>query len=306
MHEIIPRLAFSRVSSMKVIIVSGADAAYWALLSRLLRSIEAEVKIQKVAVGILDFGMTQGQRDRLQEYGAKIVLPAWDYPIAHLKPVPKNTFMAMTARPFLPRYFPGYDLYVWLDADCWVQEWQAIALVSDAALQRKFAIVPELHHSYNSFLNAGPSFIEWAHSTYRRCYDDAAAKWLSQLPILNSGVFGATPDALHWSRWQFHLGEIIKRLDQSCFFAEQAALNYVIRYEKLATAFLPAYCNFICSRARPYFNLDHGVFVEPEPPFGRLGVVHFCAAKGGSCVAFDKTGKRETRPLTNVPLLERS
>jgi hypothetical protein len=291
---------------MKVIIVSGADAAYWALLSRLLRSIEAEVQIQKIAVGILDFGLMQGQRDRLQEYGAKIVLPAWDYPIEHLKQWNTLRDWSQTTRPFLPRYFPGFDLYVWLDADCWVQEWQAIALLTGAALQRKFAIVPEVHHSYGSFLNAGPSFIEWAHSTYRRCYDDAAAKRLSQFPILNCGVFGATPDALHWSRWQFHLSEIIKRLDQSFFFAEQTALNYVIRYEKLTTAFLPAYCNFICSRARPYFNLDHGVFVEPDPPFARLGVVHFAAAKDSSCVAFDKTGKRETRPLINVPLLERS
>ncbi|MGH6976466.1 MAG: hypothetical protein ACREED_05505 [Stellaceae bacterium] len=32
------------------------------------------------------------------------------------------------AFPFLRRYFPGYDVYLWLDGDTWVQDAEAIEL----------------------------------------------------------------------------------------------------------------------------------------------------------------------------------
>lgn len=224
-------------------IVSGADTVYFPLLIELLDSIDG-----RMTVGVLDFGLTQDQHSELtNKYKAQVVLAEWDYSVDHLKP--KNTFKAMTTRPFLPRYFPGYAFYIWLDADCVVWEWEAIEMLVEAGFKQKFAIVPEVHHLYGSFMGNGVSFVDWAYDTYRRChYNYDVAHVLSRYPILNCGVFAATPDAPHWALWQSALSEVIKQLDKPLFFAEQAALNYVIRAEGLPTAFLPAYCNFLLNR----------------------------------------------------------
>jgi len=210
---------------MNTIIISGADAAYWPLLSGMLHSIEQGPRKEGITVGILDLGLAPEHRDRLRSYGAIVVEPGWDYPVAHFsKPAP-NAFQAMTARPHLPRHFPGYDMYIWLDADCWVQDPQAIALLASAASQKKFAIVPEVHRSYFTL----SPYVQWLHDCYRRCYNENAANWLVYYPLLNCGVFAATGDAPQWAKWQEHLGRIIKRHDEFFFFAEQTALNGAIR-----------------------------------------------------------------------------
>lgn len=288
---------------MKTIVISGANAPFWPLLSGLLHSINECLPTQNIAVGVLDFGLTEGQLDRLNRHGANVVQPDWDYPLAHFHSPPPSAFKVMTARPHLPRYFPGYDLYIWLDADCWVQDWQAIMLLSDATVQAKFAIIPEVHRSYETFLEDGSSFLEWFRGCYRTCFKaDKLADKLGCYPILNSGVFGGMRDAPHWLGWQLQLGEILKRLDQPFFFAEQTALNYVIRHENLATAFLPAYCNWVCSRALPRWNTERQCFVEPTPPYSPLGLMHLAGVKSRTSPIFDETGMMHMKEI-RYPLL---
>lgn len=290
---------------MKAIIISAADAGYWPLLSGLLHSIERGVRSEGFAVGILDLGLTSGQRERLQKYGAELIEPGWDYALSHFRESPPATFKAMTARPYLPRYFSGYDLYIWLDADCWVQEWRAVTLLAGAALHMKFAIVPEVHRSYESYLVSGASCLEFFHGCYKVCYGEKDANYLCHFPLLNCGVFSATPDAPHWMRWQSSLGDVLGRLAAPFFYAEQTAINYVVRHQKLATAFLPAYCNWICSRATPKFDAEDNVFVEPDPPYSPLGVIHLASAiKDRASPILDQFGKTHMRTLTYPPLPE--
>jgi hypothetical protein len=287
---------------MKAIIVSGADAAYWPLLSGMLHSVEPGARKEGMAVGVLDLGLADEQRDRLRSYGALLVDPEWDYSTAHFRQPPPSTFRAMTARPHLPRHFPGYDLYIWLDADCWVQDWQAVALLAGAASQKKFAIIPEVHRSYCSFFHFGP-YLKWVHDCYRLCYSGDTANALVNFPLLNSGVFAATSDAPQWSQWQRHLGEIIKRQDEHFFFAEQTALNGAIREGKLAMALLPAHCNWMCNRAMPGFDPTGNIFIEPEPPHIALGIIHLAAVvKTGEWPVLDRAGKTHVKALTH-PML---
>lgn len=169
-------------------------------------------------------GLAPEHRDRLRRYGAIVFEPEWDYPIAHFRVPPPPAFRAMTARPHLPCHFPGYDLYIWLDADCWVQDWQAVTLLATAASQKKFSIVAEVHRSYCAFFHFG-SYQQWLHDCYRRCYSENDANMLVNYPLLNSGVFAATNDAPPWRQWQRHLGEIMKHQEEFFFFAYQTALN---------------------------------------------------------------------------------
>ena len=79
----------------RTIIISGADQAYWPLLSGLLNSIDKRRRSAAVAVGILDLGLSAEQVERLRRYGAEVVSPGWDYDISRFASAPPAFFKAM-------------------------------------------------------------------------------------------------------------------------------------------------------------------------------------------------------------------
>ena len=178
-----PKMAGSQTPFSKTIIVSGADAGYWPLLSGLLNSIESSAQREGVFVGVLDFGLLPEHLERLRQFGAIVVSPGWDYSLAHFRTPATATFKAMTSRPHLPRYFPGYELYVWLDADCWVQDWEAIRLLAVSARQWAFAIVPEVHRCYSGFYAQTP-VLDFLFACYNACYGKEIATAEFHHPLL--------------------------------------------------------------------------------------------------------------------------
>lgn len=287
----------------RTIIISAANQAYWPLLSGLLHSIDKRRRASGVAVGIVDLGLADEQTDRLRRYGAEVVVPGWDCDLAVFATPPPPFFKAMTARPFLPRYFPGYDVYVWIDADCWVQDWHAVRMLCTSAEACGFAIVPEVDRSYTPFMAAGGTFLEWTRSGFVICLGEEEADRLVPYPLLNSGVFAATRDTLVWPLWAKRIGDVLARARHANFWGEQTALNACIRQGGVPLALLPARCNWICSRALPCIGADGKTLVEPQPPFEPLGIVHLAAnAKQGIWPLLGVDGRTQHRALTFPPL----
>jgi hypothetical protein len=284
-------------TSVRRIIISGADSAYSGLLSGLLASIEGQAKIDKIDIGILDLGLDGFFKVSLKRRGLSVMAPDWDYSPKLFKEKPPAYFKAMTARPNLRRHFPGYDLYLWIDADAWVQDWAAVKLYIDAALRSGFSATPEVDRSYSAFYSNGPA-IRWRYICYRTCFGDAVAERLSPLPIINCGVFAARSDAPHWDIWSRTLGEVFERLREPYFYAEQTALNFIIRNGNLETAFLPSTCNWMCNRALPICSEDGATLLEPHPPFNRIGIIHMTAdTKTGEEKLLDVNKVVHVRPL---------
>jgi lipopolysaccharide biosynthesis glycosyltransferase len=288
---------------VKTIIISGSDAEFWPLLSGMLHSIDLSIRREGISIGILDLGLKSEQLDRLRTYGATIVAPDWDYPVAHFRARPPATLKALWARPHLQRYFPGYDLYIWLDADCWVQDWQSVALIASSAQEWLFAIVPEIDRSYSGFFPGGASVLAFISFCYKTCYGEQYDTTLLHYPLLNGGVWGATRGAPHWAEWDKQIANILSRHSDAFFYAEQTALNYAIRHHKLRTAFLPARCNWMCNRAIPCLALDGKTLVEPMPPHVLLGVLHLTGEiKKGIWPVQDLAGRTHSMALTH-PML---
>jgi hypothetical protein len=44
----------------------------------------------------------------------------------------------LSVKPRLPTIFPGFDTYIWIDADCWVQGACVIGKLADAAQKATF------------------------------------------------------------------------------------------------------------------------------------------------------------------------
>jgi len=199
----------------------------------------------------------------------------------------------MTARPQLPKWFPGYDIYVWIDADAWVQDWKAVRLYISSAQKLTFAITPETDRSYHPL-----DIYQWQLRNCRLCFNEDFAQKLALFPVINSGVFAATADAPHWQEWSTVLGAALRLGREPLFYAEQTVLNAVIRMKNLPTAFLPATHNWACARAMPMCSEDGTILLEPDPPHELLGVVHLTAGtKNGRVQLKDVKGNTHSRSL---------
>src|SRR5215813_7995283 len=109
----------------RLLIASGADRNYFSLLRDTVLSIR--VHRRDIAIGVLDLGLDREQREWLSRRVAHIVKPDWDLDFPGRTQSPQ-TFKAQVARPFLRRHFPGYEMYMWIDADAWVQDERVISM----------------------------------------------------------------------------------------------------------------------------------------------------------------------------------
>ena len=256
--------------SSELIIVSAADSGYFALLRDTVMSVRA--LNAGVPVGVLDLGLKGDELAWLGGQGVAVVRPGWDIEFPSRERAPE-TFKAQVARPFLPRHFPGYEMYFWLDADAWLQQWRAVELYCAAAGRDKLAITLEIDRAYKRHYKR-PKLLGMtlAWKCYREGFGLRAADRLGRNPIANCGVFALHRAAPHWEAWARLLARVLRR--NRFFFAEQTALNYAIFAEHLPANFLPAYCNWAVGDAPPAFDAARGLFVEPYAPHEIIGVLH--------------------------------
>jgi hypothetical protein len=107
----------------ELIIVTAADRGYFPLLQDNVASVRA--LRAEVPIGVLDLGLDADHRTWLEGQAVSIVRPGWDVDFPGQARTPE-TLKAQVARPFLPRHFPYYEMYLWLDADAWLQDWRAV------------------------------------------------------------------------------------------------------------------------------------------------------------------------------------
>ncbi len=260
----------TRNDPARLLIVSGADRNYFPLLRDTILSIRASRR--DVAIGILDFGLDREQRNWLSAKVEHAVRPDWDLDFPRREWMPA-TFKAQVARPFLPRHFPGYEVYLWIDADAWVQDGKVIDLYVKAAGRDKLAITPEIDRAYKRHYKRPKPFgwtLPW--KKYREAFGWRTADRLGRNPMVNCGAFALHRDAPHWEAWARVLARVLQRT--RFFFVEQIALNYVIFAERLPVNFLPAYCNWMPGDAAPAFDAERGLFVEPYAPHEVIGIMH--------------------------------
>lgn len=253
-----------------LIVVSAADSFYFPLLRDAVASVRA--LSADVAIGILDLGLATAETAWLAEQGACLVRPGWDVDFPDRERT-REAFKAQVARPFLPRHFPGFEMYFWLDADAWLQDWRVVDLYCSAAGRDKLAITPEIDRAYKRHYKRPKLFgqtLAW--KNYREAFGWRAADRLGRNPMVNCGVFALHRDAPHWSAWQRLIAQVLRRT--RFFYAEQTALNYAIFAEKLPVNLLPAYCNWMVGDAAPAFDAARGAFVEPYAPHEAIGVMH--------------------------------
>lgn len=256
--------------SEKAIAITGGDAPYFDLMRDCIASLRATEEGQGVALGVLDCGLTEEQRAWCRGHGAILVEPAWDFDFPGRDRLPDG-YKAMTARPFLRRYFPGFDLYLWIDGDCWVQQGDAVDLFLAAARTGALAVAPEIHRSMRHYRHAWKEFSTINGAAFETCFGKEIAERLIRYPLINAGVFALAADAPHWEGWAGLLGGALQR---SADLTDQVALNVLVYERGFACEPLPSRCNWPVHHATPAWDAARGLFVEPAMPYEALGILH--------------------------------
>jgi hypothetical protein len=264
-----------------ITVVSASDAGYFDLIKGLVTSLRSRPEGRALALSIFDLGLTPPQRAWLAEQGTTFAVPVWDFDFPGRDAVPAY-FKSFAARPVIPRYFPGHEIYFWIDADVWVQDHAALQIFIEAAAAGKLAIVPEIDRSYWT-IHKRPRLWGQNQKCFAWAFGLRAGYRYGRHPILNAGVFALHRDAPHWRLYGEALRRALTRRRLSprarrwslCFaLAEQTALNYAVFADGAPASFLPATCNWFCGKGTPMYDRERRALVEPNAPYGLLGLVH--------------------------------
>jgi hypothetical protein len=267
------------VTPRSVTIVSAADANYFDLLQGLVLSLRDNGV--DLPISLLDIGLAAEQRVWLADHGCSTAEAGWDIPPKRPGTVP-DWYRVLWDRPFLPRYFPGYEIYLWLDADIWVQNARVVEIFCSAAASGKLAIVPEIDRSYWTMQKPKKLFGQ-NHKAFAYAFGLHAGYRLGRKAILNAGAFAMRGDAPHWQIWADTMRQglyrprpafLERRNNFYLLLTDQTSLNHIVYAQGLPTTFLPAYCNWFCAKGTPMYDPARGQLVEPNAPYETLGAVH--------------------------------
>ena len=135
-------------------IVSLADSNYFPLLDELIDSIKQFEASKDTAICVLDAGLSEEQKNKLLSKVDEIKSAEWDIKVPESKIKGREWLKSQVSRAFLPKYFPGYKKYLWIDADAWVNSWYAIDLYFEGSRNKKLAIATSADRSYGRVINA--------------------------------------------------------------------------------------------------------------------------------------------------------
>jgi len=273
------------------VIISLADSHYFELLNELVDSIRRFKESENTAICIMDAGLTDEEKSILSTKVDEIKPADWDIEVPNFKIKGREWLKSQVSRAFLPKYFPNYKKYLWIDADAWVNSWEAIELYFKGCDNNKLSIATSADRAYGRVLRAEwliGGFAKIKSQNYKHAkssgFSEKTAREVALKPHLNIGVFALEVNAPHWETWQKNLKIALKA--GKIWGSEQIAMNITIYCDNLAVEILPAYCNWTHIDGLK-FDKTRNTLVEPYLPNHKIGIVHF-AGKNNNLIRNNK------------------
>ena len=295
----------------KNVIVSLADANYFPLLEELISSIKRFKESNNIAICILDAGLTEDQKEKLFNKVDEIKSAQWDIEVPDHKVKGKEWLKSQVSRAFLPKYFPNYEKYLWIDCDAWVNDWKSVELYFKACDNGKLGITQTIGPGYKITSKVNWLFGKLAiiksqnfkHAVKSKIGFEKARK-LAFAPHINIGVFSLEKNSPGWISWQKNLEITLKA--GNIFGSEGLAINMSVYIDDLETEFLPLNCNWITSNLLPKFSNKEDTFVEPYLPHYKIGIMHLAAGiwRDGKDMRVNKDIKIEIDTTENTTVLK--
>ena len=201
----------------KNVIVSLADSNYFSLLDELINSIKRFKESSNIAICILDAGLTIEQKEILSIKVDEIKSAEWDIEVPDSKVKGREWLKSQVSRAFLPKYFPSYEKYLWIDCDAWVNDWKTIEIYFKACDDGKLGITQTIGPGYKI-----TSKVNWVigklaiikSQNFKHAIKSnisyAKARKLALAPHINIGVFSLEKNSTAWESWQKNLRQTLK------------------------------------------------------------------------------------------------
>ena len=292
-------------------IVSLADSNYFELLNELVDSILKFPEGKEVDICILDAGLSEEQKKILSNKVSEIKKAEWDIEVPGYKVIQKEWLKSQVSRAFLPKYFPGYKKYLWIDCDAWVHDWSSVELYFNACEGGKLGITQTMAPGYRVMSKVKWLFGKIAviksqnfkHAVSSKIGIDKARK-LAFAPHINIGVFSLEKNSPCWKNWQKNLIQTLS--SGKIFGSEGLAINMSVYIDEVETEFLPINCNWIASNLLPKYDEQKNFFVEPFLPNTKIGIMHLAAGlwKDGKDMRIDKSVEIDVKTLSNKTILK--
>ena len=287
-------------------IVSLADSNYFELLNELIESIKRFEQSKNVSICVLDSGLTKEQHNELSKKVDEIKKAEWDIDVPNYKVKGKEWLKSQVSRAYLPKYFPNYEKYLWIDCDAWVNDWNSIDLYFKACNDGKLGITQTMGPGYRVM-----SKVKWIYGklaiiksqNFKHAIaskiDINNARKLAFAPHINIGTFSLEKNSKCWEIWQKNLRKTLSA--GNIFGSEGLAINISVYIDEVNTEFLPLNCNWIASNLLPKYDEKNQTFVEPFLPNNKIGIMHLAAGiwKDNKDMRLNKSIKIEIKTLEN-------
>ena len=250
------------------VLITACSGVFYDYYLDLLDSVQVLGLTPAFDVGVIDLGMNDGQRAELTARGVRIVEAYWpvEAPAGH----DRIEYIAFAGKPFARDYFPGYQTYVWIDADMWVQTPQFWEELIAGATEKGLAVPVEHDENYAPMR---PYWKLWMFRHYLVSFGLRQAFKLMRAPMLNNGIFAASADAPHWEAWQTCFREMVAR-GKRMIAIDQLALIAMLNQENRPYALLSANNNWVCSLAQPWWDSTRQLYVRPNEPQTVISLMH--------------------------------
>jgi len=300
------------MTAPRIALFTATDTRFMPLLRGMLGSFRPFLDRSATTVVCFDLGLDDADRAWLEAQDVTVLQPRPHLGIADGQHPP--ALLSFLARPFMREYMPGFDVYMWVDSDVWLQEPEVAQRYVDTALAQGMAVTHENEPAYRF----QAWLFGWTAKHMMLGYGPVTAAHLLRKPHVNAGFFAVAADAPHWALWADRYRAAIKRTG-ALVPHDQFALNHAIYGDLLArgapakTGLLEPGCNWICDRGVPMWNDDRQAFCRPSAPFEPIAALHLAGpAKrtaydikrtgGGSFKTFIVRGASPQTPILTGPL----
>ena len=264
--------------SKKKIIISSSDNNYFFLIKELHLSLKNKGVLDEYDFAILDTGLKDKQKNYFKDYNVLIKNAEWNVEVSKYKILGRENLKTQVARAFLPDYFDNYKVYVWLDADMWLNDVESFYFYEKGALNDRLTIVPQSDRAYIKNAN-----VEWLfgfpkkiktinYKNISKSISKSLGRKYAFHSTLNAGAFAINDNVKTWKCFQKNIKLAAKK--GRIFGTDQVALALSIYEDGLPSEFLPAYCNWMCEFNMPKFDSKKSQFVEPYIPNHPIALVH--------------------------------
>jgi len=260
----------------KVTIVTASDDRYAPLLYELIRSIRDKPESSGIDISVIATGMSQHLAELFSGLADNLVDGHWTIKISKWRFRNREWLQGRAAKPYLPDYFPGYDTYLWIDADAWVADWRAIELILEGCRDGSLAMgYDEADTNFYPgeltwYLGCLPVIQTYCMKHLRRSrMPRRILKEIGMARPLNSGVFALRAEAVHWTSIQRHFETLTRH--GRIYGSNQLAYVMAVHLDNLPFNRLPAWCNFM---GEPVLEAGTHRLLMPHLPHEPVGIMH--------------------------------